>query len=407
MTISSKNEIAASPRPQTGLLAKTLLPLPKPKPTLWKLWIMGGIAIIFSVIFWWTLSLALLGANNNLTTLERLQQFGVALAFFCIMLALFGVAAMVAKRKTWWITAVVSCACSLGAVAFFPFRLATFGAALITLCGFLLWSWNVAGDVQSRIKFQPHYTIHAGFGTGLILLLLGISLAYYSSLGNTQTASKNIRTNIINSTRDGIDRVLPQQIPGYKGSMTLDEFLSLVATDKFGDFVIPQITQNLSSDAAKEQAFKTISKQLSQTSTVFQNTATTNELQAQLDQQLQSEREALQKVALTKLTEAQRQLLDEARREFLQSFKIEAKGSDTMDIVIEKIITRNITKYVDPYEKIIPPLLALSIFFLIEFISVVYRYIIFALAPVFAWVYAKFGLIRMEKSTVDIWRVEV
>jgi hypothetical protein len=380
---------------------------PDSKPIPWKFVVMGLATIIFAIIFWWTLDIALVRKLVGLPAWEQAMQFLISLIFFCVALALFGVVAMAAGRKRWWITAIVSFVSSLALIPFFPLRLATFGAAGITFVGFLIWSWNIAGDVASRRKFQPHYTIHAGFGTGLVLLLVGVSMCYYTSLGNTRQTAEELRVSMVGAARNGFDFYLPKQVPGYNGSMTLDEFLSLVATDAFGDFVVPQITQTLDSDAEKTKAYQQISDQLKKVNPAFNNPALQDELQDKVGAQLDSQRAVIQQKALEQLSVAQRQLLDEARREFLAGFKIEAQGSDTMDAVIEKILTRNVAKYVDPYEHLIPPILALSFFFIIELISVVYRYLIFALAPIIAWVYRKLGILHITEKSATVQDLEV
>ncbi|MEK7632030.1 MAG: hypothetical protein AAB445_04180 [Patescibacteria group bacterium] len=380
---------------------------PDKKPEPWKFWVMGGLAVGFAVIFWWTLSLPLQHNIVGLPAWEQGAQFLIALVFFCVMLALFGVVAMAAKRKYFWVTAITALVCSLALVPFFPIRTATLGAAGFAFVGFLVWAWNVGGDVQSRIKFQPHYTIHAGFGTGIILILVGMSLCYYSTLGTSAQTAESVRTGLIGAARNGIDFYLPKQIPGYRGTMTLDQFLSLVATDKFGEFVVPQITQTLDTDAKKEEAYKQITEQLKKVNPVFDNPDVTDSVTKQLESNLDSQRTLLQQQVLAQLSAAQRALLDEARREFLATFKIEAQGSDTMDTVVEKILTRNVSKYVDPYEKIIPPILALSFFFIVEFISFAYRYIIFGFAPIITWLYRRFGLLHLSEKSATVQNLEV
>lgn len=377
------------------------------KPDAWKFWVMGGIAVIFSLLFWWTLSMPLQHKLVGLPAWEQGAQFLIALVFFCIMLALFGVVAMAAKRKRFWVTICTALACSLALLPFFPLRAATLGAVGFAFLGFCVWAWNVAGDVQARIKFQPHYTIHAGFGTGIILILIGMSLCYYTSLGTSAQTAESVRTGLIGSARNGIDFYLPKQIPGYRGTMTLDQFLSLVATDKFGEFIVPQITQTLDTDVQKEQAYKQITEQLKKVNPVFENPDVADSVTQQVQENLDTQRAYLQQQALAQLSVAQRALLDEARREFLAGFKIEAKGSETMDAVIEKILTKNVTRYVDPYEQLIPPILALSFFFIVEFISFAYRYIIFAFAPVITWLYRKFGLLHITEKTATVQNLEV
>ena len=79
----------------------------------------------------------------------------------------------------------------------------------------------------------------------------------------------------------------------------------------------------------------------------------------------------------------------------------------TWDTVVSKIMTRNVTKYVDPYEQLIPPVLALSFFFIIELFSVVFRYAIFFLAPLIAWVYRKLGLLHITEKTATVQDLDV
>ena len=385
-------------------------PIPQkkiPKPSAWKFWVMAGATVVFATIFWWTLDMALVRKLTGLPTWEQALQFLISLTFFCVTLSLFGVLAMAAKRKRWWITVLTAFIASAALLPFFPWRLASLGAAGITLAGFLLWSWNIAGDVASRKKFQPHYTIHAGFGTGLVLLLVGVSMCYYTSLGDSRQTAEDVRTGMIGAARNGIDFYLPKQIPGYKGNMTLDQFLGLVATDKFGDFIVPQITQTLDTDTKKQEAYKQITDQLKKVNPIFDTPQVSADLQKQVNTQLDAQRAVLQQEALKQLSVAQRQLLEEARREFLAGFKIEATGSESMDTIIERIMTKNVSRYVDPYQHLIPPILALSFFFIIELISFVYRYVIFALAPLVAWVYRKLGLLRLETQVQTVQELEV
>ncbi len=375
-------------------------------PLTWKFVVMGLVPVVSSVLLWWTLHIALLGPNEALTTVERLTQYSVSLAFFCVTLALFGVFAMAAGRKRWWMSLVSGALCSITLLPFFPWRWATLAAVLITLGGYALWSWNVAGDVAIRRKFQPHYTIHAGFGTGLILLLVGVSMCYYTSLGQKDASAATFRENLVNSGRSGIDSLLANQVQGYRGEMTLDEFLGLVATDKLGEFVLPQVTETLDNDRAKQEAYKKLQAELRKLNPSVP-AVQTNAVGAELDKQLEAERQALLQATLAKLSDVQRQLLDEARHEFVQTFRIQASGTETMDAIIEKILLRNISTYVDPYEDFLPPLLALSFFFVIELISIIYRYVIFALAPLIAWVYQKMGALRIRVVQADVEEVVV
>ena len=363
--------------------------------------------MLFAGIFWWSLGMAVRRPMVGLPSWEQAWQFAIALVFFCIMLALFGIAAMASHRRHYWVTALTGFASSVVLILFFPFRWATFFAFTLSVAAFLVWGWSIAGDVESRRKFQPHYTIHAGFSAGLLLFLLSISMCYYSSLGSTAQTADTLRTNVVTAAQKGVDLYLPKQVPGYRGDMSLDQFLSLVVTDKFGQIIVPEITSTLQSNSQKQAAFKQITDQLQKVSPVFNNPQISNSVSQQLSDQLDAQQGALQQEALKQLSVAQRQLLDEARKEFLAGFRIDASGTDTMDTVVSKIMTRNVTKYVDPYEQLIPPVLALSFFFIIELFSVVFRYAIFFLAPLIAWVYRKLGLLHITEKTATVQDLDV
>lgn len=338
---------------------------------------------------------------------EHGAQLLIALVFFCAMLALFGVVAMAAKRQRYWVTVLTAAASSLSVLPFFPLRLATFGASVCVCVGLCVWAWRVGGDVQGRIRFQPQLSIHAGFGTGLLLILIGVSLCYYATLGTSAKTAEALRTSLLATSRDGITFYLQKQIPGFRSTMTLDQFLGLVATDKLGEFVIPQITQSLDNDTQKQAAYKEITEQLKKVNPVFDNQGVTDNVTQQLDENIEKQRSILQEQALAQLSAAQRALLEEARREFLTSFKIDALGSDTMGAVVEKILNRNVTRYVDPYQKLFPPILALSFFFVLQLGSLLFRYLIFAFAPLVAWVYRKLGLLHVIEKLATVQQLEV
>ncbi|MFC1687969.1 hypothetical protein ACFL0L_05355, partial [Patescibacteria group bacterium] len=82
--------------------------------------------------------------------------------------------------------------------------------------------------------------------------------------------------------------------------------------------------------------------------------------------------EALQEV----ITGAQGELLADSRQSFLDTFDIEAEGTDTMDVVVHKIVSGRVDSVVEPFQKFIPAILALSLFFLLKLLQFVIRPII-------------------------------
>ena len=372
------------------------------KPATWKFWVMGGVAFIFSLLFWWSLSLPL---QHDLVTLPRwaqVQQLLIAVVFFCVMLALFGIVAMAFRRTHFWGTGCVAFFCSIGLLVFFPLQPATYVAVACVYVGLMACAWNIVRDAKNRVQPQPQSTVAAGISGTLAIIFVGISLCYFATLGTSAQTAAGVRADLTSTARSGLNAYLPKQIPGYRGSMTLDQFLSLVVTDKFGEFVTPQITQTLDSDAKKQEAYKAITEQLKRVNPVFDNPAASSAVTQHVESNLEQQRAFLQAQALAQLSAAQRALLDEARTEFLQTFGVEAPGSATMDSVVEKILTRNIAKYVDPYQKLFPPILALSFFFILQLGSIVFRYLIYAFAPLIAWLYRKLGLLRITEKTVIV-----
>ena len=95
--------------------------------------------------------------------------------------------------------------------------------------------------------------------------------------------------------------------------------------------------------------------------------------------------------------------ISKARDDFINSLEIDAKGTDKISDVIAMIIRKYALQFLGPYKNYITPLLALSLFFVLNIFSFVFHLLINAFAnSIFAILKAtKFVYIREEKKNVQ------
>ncbi len=341
---------------EQALQAQKEKPVPQP---LHKLTILSALTVTSMAFFWFTFFRIFQSGEGFSLRLDTLLTFAFVLFAFALMFAVVGLTALLIQRSL--VFYVIVAVGALSHVAFFPVSLSNMIAIIAMILAFILWRKNIRSDMETRISFKVSQVIPAGLGIAISLILLSVSFTYYSFL-ITRQESERLLSGIVKTAVVSVDRVLPRYVAHYSPDMTLDEFIreSTVQPSQ-------QVTTTLG----------------------FPGTA---EIEKSIQEGLAS---------------AQGQLTDEARAKFLSTFGITASGTDRMEVIVEKIVNQQLEKYVAPYKKFLPAVLALSLFFVLKIFDIVYQPLIQFFSFIVYRVLSAFRFVRIGKVMISKERLEL
>lgn len=328
-----------------------------PPQPMGKIIMLAILVIVASALFWLAWHNALTtGISFDLGTQNIIIVVTTLLAF-CLLFTLMAVSEVVITRS--WIELIITVLAAGTVFIFFSPSLWSLVGFLLVFLGFMYWRREVRIDEKSRFKFMPRRTISAGLRTAVTVILLAACFVYYSFMVTGTDASARFTDNLVETGTSYIHKALNLFYKGaYHTDMTLDEFL----------------LRNSTVDGEKILAGFGISE------------TGISEIDAIIEQGLSEVEEAA---------------LSQARQGFLETFNIEATGDETMNMIVEKVVRRNIDHYIEPYQKFIPALLALSLFLLLSIFRFIYNELIksfsFLLFHILVWI--KF--IKVEKIKVE------
>jgi hypothetical protein len=275
---------------------------------------------------------------------------GTILAF-CLVCCLAGISAMLITKKLLLFSIYLISVITV--FIFFRFSLFSLLGVVFMFLALLYWSREISADVRSRIKFSPARTIGNGLRSAITLLLIAICLLYYSSVVSGPDAQAKFTENLVSSGSKAVTNVLSMYYKDkFQPQMSLDTFI--------GNISEPVTNVNL------------------------------NTGQKDLDKAIN---QGLQQV--------QGQALVEARNSFLKTMGIQASGDETMQSVVEKIVRKNMDKYLGNFVKYIPAILALGLFFLLNIFNLIYAELIKSFSFVIFHVLVWLKFVKVQKVQVE------
>jgi hypothetical protein len=112
-------------------------------------------------------------------------------------------------------------------------------------------------------------------------------------------------------------------------------------------------------------------------------------------------------IVKSQTTELFTKQLGDARDEFLKSLGIEAAGTDKISDVIKQIITTKLGEGLLPFEKWIPPFLAISLFLFLIIFNFLYAIITKILALFIFMILHLFGFFKIYKEQKEAETIEL
>jgi len=346
---------------------KKIEPFIEPQP-MGKIFLLMGLAVASSLLFWLAWDNAIVTGLTFTFSWENILIVLSTLLAMCLMFTLIAMAEIVITNKWYlFIMAIVSAGTLF---VFFPPSLWSFVAFMLVVLSFMYWKRQIRVDEDSRTKFLPQKIINNGLRLAVTLVLLAACFSYFSFL--------TTRPNAEQQTLDGLTSQGSQVVEGVLDLYYQDEFDPEMSLDDFLTNVTFAVGEKISAEGIKVE--------------------TGNE---SLDNALGD--------AITEgISVVEQEFVDQTRESFANSFEIEVDGSESMSEVIDLIVVKNISQFLDPYIKFIPALLAVGLFFLLNIFGFIYRELIksfsFLLFHILKWIkfiYIKKIQIEAEKVSLE------
>ncbi|MDP2683785.1 MAG: hypothetical protein Q8P20_01885 [bacterium] len=346
---------------------KKIEPFIEPQP-IGKIVLLMGLAVSSSLLFWLAWENAIMtGLSFNFSWENILIVLSTLLAM-CLMFTLIAIAEIVITNK-WFLFAMAIVSAGTLFVFFRP-SLWSFVAFLLVVLSLMYWKRQIRVDEDTRIKFLPQKIIDNGLRLAVTLVLLAACFSYFSFLATRPNAEQQTLDGLVSQGSQVVEGVLDLYYhEEFDPTMTLDDFLTNITF---------AVGEKISAEGVKVE--------------------TGNE---ELDNALGD--------AITEgISVVEQEFVDETRNSFANSFEIEVNGTESMSEVINLIVAKNIAKYLDPYIKLIPALLAVGLFLLLNIFGFVYRELIksfsFLLFHILKWtkfIYIKKIQIEAEKVSLE------
>ena len=321
-----------------------------------------------------------------------LTPFIGSLLLFFVAYALFGTVTALAPKAVWGL--LLSIALAVTGLLVVGFNLYALIAMVIWALGLSQLAARIREEKRERRNVAIHKYMRSGISLGLIALLLAISFCFYSVSIRSGESQLDPSESLSKITVNRVNQYLKTQLPGYSPSMTVNEFLFLVAVKGIqqskpaGAAVISDLpaSQDVKTEVSNSVPgwlgvdINKINQQI--------DTISADQLKAQLPADFLEQVKKNPRLLTEKFAEFEPgligQQIDVARSEIAHQFNIQAGGQEAIGPVLERAIAQKYQDLFGPFVYLIPSLLALGLFtilqifnFLFIFITLIFARIIF------------------------------
>ncbi|MDD5567271.1 MAG: hypothetical protein PHH01_03700 [Patescibacteria group bacterium] len=357
---------------------------------------LGLVLILTSLAGWWFLGETFGGVQLVFKpmTMATLWNFIASLFFLLLALAIFGILAAVEQKR--WFMVLTSAVLPMTLMVALGDSLYTLTAAGIWFLGLLQFGFKIREEKRARIKASIVKYLRNGLGLCVSTLLLAISISFYGAMTAKGTEGLDSVEVLSKFTANAGNQILVMQVPGYNPEMTLDEFILLLLAQ--GSEGAQKV------EAAEAQSELNLPIGGDQSSFFgLDLSGMTNELQGispdelkaaippDFEDQVKKDPEYIKKVFQDIKDQMVGQQIAKAREQLVKALNIEADGDDQMGTVLEKALEVYFDDLFKPFKYLIPPILALTVYFLLQIFGFVYCWITRLLA------FLVYGILRLTK----------
>ncbi len=294
-------------------------------------------------------------------TLNTLWYFLSSLVLLLLGLAAFSVVAVLEQRYR--LSLALTFILPLILLIILGINVYTLIGAGIYLVGLVQLALKVQEERNERLKVSMNKYMRYGLGLAISAMLLAISISFYGAAVGRGTERLDPIDVLSRLAANGVNQALTIQIPGYKPDITLDEFMLLVFATQF---------KEAEAAAETETIFGINITDIMGDVGDISPEAVRAILPADFEERVKDEPGYLTEIYAQVRNELIIQQLFAARNELLKNFHIEADGNDQISSVIEKILWVKLNDIFKPFKYLIPPILALTLYFALQIFGLIY-----------------------------------
>lgn len=358
----------------------------------------GAVCVIFATFFFFVVqqsfTTSLLGEGSFVTLIARIV---LPMILFSAFLGAVGVHGMIIPGRINRY-AMIALA-SLSMFLFFQPSLWSFFAFVLFALGLIGYHYSVQADTASRINAIPLYTIAAGLGNIILVLIASVSLLYYSTYATRPYALDNVRTTLRDSIVSTTLTTVENRVPGFDESMTVDQVIANLLAGRISANLLPDFS---GTDVQSDPAYQEQIDQLKETLRQQSDNQITPE---QLDAAVKDQQSQVYAVATSQLSDLERQLIDQVRNDISDSLGIELQGDETIKSALQKITDRKVITIVEPYLHYAPIVFSASLFLLMYIFSFLYRYLTRGFGLLWYGVLRLIHFFKLREETIKTKRI--
>ncbi|MBI3956927.1 MAG: hypothetical protein HY340_02960 [Candidatus Kerfeldbacteria bacterium] len=381
---SAPGEAAAHPAGRLIDLRIHLTPKQRQKAGLLALLVIG-----MNALFWFLFRLLL---SVDAATFPRSTLIMWIIATFLIFFVMFAfIATLSLLVRDRLIVRGILLLAAMTNLLWFRLGWFTFLAIMLLILGYWYYDAKIKEEERERIVFSVAKSIRYGMRLTITLLLVAVSLTFYAKTAERRPAGASALDPISVAIGDSTNRLFVQQ-RGFDPDETLDAFFFRIATEQIGDQIRLPSRGGLGLDDVSSFTTTNLLDQLEQT----QIEELVQQLPAEVRDRINQHPDQLDSI-LVEQEPTLAGLFSRERDRITASLGITATGETPMGEVVQQLIRKQLERYLGPYEYLLPPFIALSLFFALSIFGFLYTLCITLLTQLFFAIFKAIKFVAVQE----------
>lgn len=357
--------------------------------------LLAALTLAMSVMLWWNYHALLLLPVGKLLSAGAVSTMVAALFAFCATLTTIAVLGLLARPAFIGVVVIILAAC-LPLVFFAPLP-TTFLGILVLFIAYYQYYLNVRRETGLRKKFSVAKNIHYGMTGCIALTLVVLSLLFYGTTARDGLRTVSGAETIADFSGAAVNQFLSVKVPAFNPHESLDDFFYSVLSEYMKNGALPPAPKE--GDVAFDITDPGSSIEQLVSADLYPFLA---QLPQDVRRRASEDPRILQQELARASNAAFQQQFTEMRNTFIQQVGITATGETSMGEVVKMITGKYLTPKIKPYERWIPPLLALSLYFVLQIFSFLYIALINLFAMIALGLLRAAHLVALTKKTAEV-----
>lgn len=357
--------------------------------------LLAFLTLTASSLLWWNYHSVLALPISKLISIGTIPVLLGVLLAYCSTLTMIALLGLLARPALVGIAVIVLAA--IVPIMFFTPLPTTYFGMLVLFLAYYQYYLNVRREAGLRRKFSVTKSIHYGMTGCIALTLVVLSLLFYGTTSREGARPTSSAETIADFTGTAINQFLSVKVPAFNPHESLDDFLYRVLAGYIKNGTLPPPPSNESISFDISNPGSSIEQLVSADLYPF-----LAQLPADVRQRASVNPDVLRQELARVSNAAFQQQFTALREQFIQQIGIAATGATSMGEVVKMVTGKYLTPKIRPIEHWIPPLLALSLYFLLQIFSFLYIALINLFALVGMAILRSTHLVAVTQKTAEV-----